>query len=166
MGNILIRKAVTDDATDIQRVARASWHEVYDSVLGADVVDEKVDSWYNPERLAEDDIEPSDRLLFVAVADENIVGFGETIPDKTDDELAHLYRIYVVPDYWGRGIGSSLLNHVESVLKEQGFDRVQLSVIAENDVGVTFYESTGFHRTATTYNDEFETREFEYLKHL
>lgn len=166
MGNILIRKAVTEDAEDIQRVARDSWHAAYDSVLGADEVDVTVDSWYDPARLVVDDIEDSDRLLFVAVVDDTIVGFVETIPDTSDDDLAHLYRIYVVSDRWGRGIGRSLLDHVETVLEEQGFGRVQVSVLAENDVGVKFYEATEFHRTATTYNDRYDIREYEYLKRL
>ncbi len=59
-----------------------------------------------------------------------------------------------------------LLDYIETVLEEQGFDRLQLSVMAENDVGVSFYESSRFRRTATTHNDQLDFRECEYLKHL
>lgn len=166
MEDISIRKATRDDAKAIKHVARDSWHAAYDSVLGADRVDEKIESWYDPERLVTDDIEQNDRLFFVGVVDETVVGFVEMVPDDSDDKLAHLYRIYVASDYWGRGIGSSLLDHIETVLKEQGFERLQLSVMAENNVGVGFYESNGFHRIATSHNDQLDFQEYEYLKQL
>lgn len=166
MEDVSIRKATSDDATAIEQVARDSWHAAYDSVLGADQVDDKVDSWFDPERLVADDIEPTDRLVFVSVVDDAVVGFVETVPDESDATLCHLYRIYVASEYWGRGIGSSLLDHIETVLEEQGFDRLQLSVMAENDVGVSFYESKGFHRTATTHNDQLDIQQYEYRKSL
>ncbi|MHB9287537.1 GNAT family N-acetyltransferase [Halobacteriales archaeon Cl-PHB] len=65
-----------------------------------------------------------------------------------------------------RGIGSSLLDHIETVLKEQGFDRLQLSVMAENEGGVSFYEFNSFHRTATTHNDQLDIQQYEYRKSL
>lgn len=166
MEDVSIRKATRDDAKAIQHVARDSWHAAYDSVLGADPVDEKIESWYDPERLVTDDIEQNDRPFFVGVVDETVVGFVEIVPDDSDDKLAHLYRIYVASDHWGRGIGSSLLDHIETVLKEQGFERLQLSVMAENNVGVGFYESNGFHRIATSHNDQLDFQQHEYLKKL
>lgn len=166
MGDISVREATRDDAKAIKHVARDSWHAVYDSVLGVDRVDETVESWYDPERLITDDIEQNDRLFFVGVVDETVVGFVETVPDESDDKLAHLYRLYVASDYWGRGIGSSLLDHIETVLEEQGFDRLQLSVMAENNAGVSFYESNGFQRTSTTQNEQLDFQQYEYLKHL
>ena len=158
-----VRPADADDAAAIQRVARDAWHAAYDPVLDADRIDETVSSWYDPPRLVEDDIEPSDRPLFVAVADGAVVGFAEAVPD---DGLAHLYRIYVAPDHWGGGIGGRLLARTERVLREQGFDRLQLSVLAANEVGVGFYESHGFTRTAETRNDHFGVEEYEYRKRL
>lgn len=161
-----IRTVTTTDAKAIRRVARASWHAAYDSVLGPDHVDEKVDSWYDPERLITDDIEQAERPFYVAVVDETVVGFVEAILPGSDDLAVQLYRIYVAPKYWGQGIGGSLLDHIETVLEERGFDRLRLTVIAENDIGVSFYEANGFHRTATTYNDQLDVQQYQYQKLL
>jgi ribosomal protein S18 acetylase RimI-like enzyme len=160
-----IRPATASDTGAIRAVARASWHAAYDPVLGADRVDEVVDSWYDPERLATDDVEPDERPFFVA-DDGGVVGFAEAVPDDEDGDTAHLYRIYVHPDEWGRGIGGSLLDRIEDVLGNRGFEWLTLSVMAENDVGVRFYESEGFERTATTRNEQLDIREFEYGKPL
>ena len=166
MEDVSIRSATVDDAEAIQQVARDSWHAAYDAVIGADQVDETVDSWYGPERLVADDIEQPERLFFVATIDREVVAFAEAVPDEDDVQLAHLYRIYVVPAEWSRGIGSSLLDHIETHLDDQGFDRLHLSVMAENDVGVSFYESQGFHRVGTTDNDQLDVQQYEYRKQL
>lgn len=161
-----IRPAETDDVHAVQRVARDSWHAVYDSALGAETVDETVDSWYDPDRLVTDDVEPGDRPFFVAVDDGTVVGFAEAVPDDTDDRVAHLYRIYVDPDHWGQGVGGSLLDRVETVLEARGFERLRLSVLAENDVGIGFYEANGFDRVSTTHDDDLGVDEHEYAKDL
>lgn len=166
MNTVSIRAGTAEDARAIQQVAREAWHAAYDAVLGADMVEEKVDSWYDPERLITDDITPPERSIFVATIEGCLVGFIEAVPDPVDEELAHLYRIYVAPDYWGQGIGSALLAHIETLLDDRGFDRLELSVMAENDVGVSFYEDRGFQCTETTYNDQLGIEEYEYRKEL
>ena len=129
-----IRPATAADAEAIQRVARDSWHAAYDEQLGEDRVEAVVSSWFDPERVVADDVEPDERPLFVATVDGSVVGFVEAVPDDEDDRLAQLYRIYVHSGYWGRGIGGSLLDRIESVLRERGFDRLRLSEIGRAHV--------------------------------
>lgn len=161
-----IRPATADDAERIQQVARESWHAAYGDFLDEATIDETVDAWYEPEKLIADDITPDDRAIFVAVADGTVVGFVEVAPSGKDDGVAHLYRIYVVPDFWSRGIGTALLDRAETVLRKRGFDRLVLSVFADNAVGVQFYESAGFERIETTYVERFDTQQHEYAKDL
>ncbi len=158
-----VRPATAADADAIRRVAREAWHAAYDDLLGPDTVTETVAEWYDPDRLVEHDITADERPLFVAV-DDALVGFAEAAPETAD--RARLYRIYVTPDRWGEGIGSELLSRVESALRERGFDRLTLEVLAENSVGVEFYESRGFRRTATTHDQRFDVDEYEYRKRL
>jgi ribosomal protein S18 acetylase RimI-like enzyme len=164
--DVSIRPTTEDDVEAVQRVARAAWHAAYDPVLGADRVDETVDAWYDPESLVTDDVEAEDRPFFVAVLDGTVVGFAEAAPDDDEDPLAHLYRIYVDPDHWGIGIGGSLLERVESVLPERGFEFLRLSVLAENEVGIGFYEGNGFERVGTAHNDLLDVEEYHYSKRL
>lgn len=147
-----IRQATPDDAAAVKRVARASWHATYDDLLGERTVDETVDQWYDPDRLA-DAARSDDHVLHVADAGDAtdaeppaIVAFAHAVPGEEEDALAHLVRIYALLEWWGEGVGSALLDRTESVLRERGFDRLRLSVFAENEVGVGFYESRGFER--------------------
>ena len=167
-----IRSAERTDVEAVQRVARAAWHAAYDDVLGPDRVDETVDSWYDPERLVEDDVADPARAFVVATVDDSIVGFAEAVPDAEtstdeddpDEDLVHLYRLYVTPDHWGEGVGTALLEHVETVFADRGFTELTLTVMAANEVGVGFYESRGFERVDAFHDDQLDIEEYEYRK--
>jgi len=178
-GEFEIRAATAEDAPDIQRVARAAWHAVYDDIVGPERVTETVDAWYDPDRLVEDDVRDPDRPFVVAIRgeDERVLGFAEAaVADEADaaedadegDATAdwHLYRIYVHPDAWSEGIGSALLERIETALRERGVETLRVSVLADNDVGVSFYESRGFELLETVPDEAFDVLRSEYVKSL
>ncbi|MFC7044516.1 GNAT family N-acetyltransferase [Halobacteriaceae archaeon GCM10025711] len=142
-----VRVAEPADARAIRRVAREAWHAAYDGILGASTVDEAVDEWYNPERLAES-AATADHVFLVAAAGDDVVGFTHGGPWQEEGSTAELYRLYVRPGYWGHGVGTRLLDAAGARLRERGYDRLRLVVFADNDVGVTFYETRGFERVA------------------
>ncbi|MFC4408802.1 GNAT family N-acetyltransferase [Haloarchaeobius iranensis] len=162
--SLSVRGAGGDDARAVQRVADAACHAVYDDILGPGVVDDIIVNWYDPDRLVADDIEPDARPFLVAAVDDAVVGFVEGVPDDDEADVAHLYRIYVHPDYWGDGVGRALLDRLEAVFRDRGFDRLRVSVFAENDVGVRFYESVGFGDRRTATDEQFDTERYEYEK--
>ena len=136
------REALPDDAHAIQRVARHSWHEAYDSIIGKEAVEEKIEEWYNRDTL-QDSIEREKTVMFVAVADD-VVGFAQGGPSEDGPADASLWRIYVLPAYWGEEIGTTLLNRICSALKARGHNAIWAAVMAENDVGRAFYAKHGF----------------------
>ncbi len=141
---VAIRPAEPRDVETIRSVARRSWHAAYDEFLGPETVDRTVDEWYTLESLRAV-IDGSDHVVSVAEdATSGLVGFAHVGPDPEDEGLAELYRIYVRPERWGEGTGSRLLADVTERI--EGFDRLGLSVFAENEVGVDFYERQGFER--------------------
>lgn len=134
-----VRDARPEDAPAIASVARASWHAAYDDLLGADVVDRTIDEWYGHKSLRD---QVGTGAFLVAVADGEVVGFGQGGPDEDGD--AYLPRLYVHPDHWGAGVGTRLLGTIAGRLLADGHERIALEVFAENDVGRTFYEGHGF----------------------
>ncbi|WP_266075351.1 GNAT family N-acetyltransferase [Haladaptatus caseinilyticus] len=158
-----IRTAEPTDSTAIQRVARESWHAVYDDIIGAGTVDETIDQWYDMEGLREDATR-SEHEFYVSERDD-IVGFAHAGPGDGDD-IFQLIRLYVVPDAWGSGLGGRLLDRVEERLRARTVERVRLSVFADNDVGVGFYESRGFERVEEREATGFDAGEYVYEKVL
>lgn len=142
--NLSFRQSEPDDAEAIRRVARSSWHAVYDDILGEDTVDRMVDEWYGVDSLRTA-IEGS--IFYIAEVDREVVGFANAGANPEYGEgTFELYRIYVLPEYWHQRIGGHLLELVSADVKEEGGERLRLSVLSENDVGREFYESRGFER--------------------
>lgn len=146
--NTSIRPATPDDASAVRAVGRASWHAAYDDLLGSERVDETIDEWWDLPGLRRATGRDDDVFL-VAVTPEAangaVAGVAHAHPDRGEAGVYELGRIYVHPDWWGEGLGTALLDGVRQRLPD-ATERLRLVVLADNDVGVSFYESYGFER--------------------
>jgi len=150
-----IREATPDNAPGVGRVADASWHAAHDRIVGEDAVDELLDQWYDPEDLPAS-IERPEAPMFVASVEprstnsrtesdeDRIVGFAQGGPSEDGPADAVVGRIYVHPDHWGEGYGSRLLERLFDAFREDGHESVWLAVMADNEVGRSFYDRHGF----------------------
>ena len=142
-----IRPARSDDVPAIQRVARRTWHAAYDAIIGPDAVDAKVDEWYADATVT--DSVTDDATTYLVADDDGVVGYAAAGPIADDDagpageDATGLYAIYVHPDRWGASVGSQLFDAVTDRLRDRGFERLRIRVLAENDRARSFYERHG-----------------------
>lgn len=100
-------------------------------------LEEVIDDWYAVKDLRDQAKHP---IFYVAEVKDNVVGF---VHATVEDGTATLHRIYLDPEYQGRGIGSELYERAEKGIKKEA-DRVELEVLAENKKGARFYQKKGF----------------------
>lgn len=162
MTDVAIREATAGDVPAIRRVAERGWNAAYGDIVSQATIDAAMDEWYAPDstRAA---IEREDVTYLVAERDRTVLGYVSGGPgDETT--VAHLGAIYVDPDHWGAGIGTALLSAFESACRERGYDGVRFEVLAENDVGTSFYRSHGFavveERTTDLFGESVRERVF------
>ena len=164
-----VETAQPADAAEIASVARRAWHAAYGEFLSADAIDATVDEWYAPASLRRTiDREES---VFVVAADDDAAGDGGDVERARDGQIVGflnagysesvgnvvLSRIYALPDYWGSGIGTAMLGCVARRLVEAGYDRISAVVLADNEVGRSFYDARAFEeigRQTTTFGGE------------
>lgn len=132
---VLVRPSVPDDAEAIAVV------QVRSSQAGfADI--------FPPEALATLDPEPRvplwrERLPLVAEDEEGIVGFAHVGPSEGED-VGEIYRFFVLPGRWGRGVGRALMDRALEQLRTAGYGEAILWVHADNLRARRFYESAGW----------------------
>ena len=85
--------------------------------------------------------------VFVADADGERAGVACSGPDPIDDAAGHLSRLYVRPQFWGRGIGRALHDVCLGHLREQGFELATLWVLDRNTRAREWYERLGWRIT-------------------
>ena len=80
-------------------------------------------------------------LFLVAEENGQIVG---TVIGGFDGRRGLLYHLAVSASFRGQGIGSRLMDEIESRLREKGCIRCSLLVVTDNDEGMRYYEKRGW----------------------
>lgn len=90
----------------------------------------------------------ADGLLVARDETDDLLGFVMFGPESeryAQDVSRGIVRNLVVrPERRNEGIGGDLLAAAEAALREEGFDVVSLSVLADNDAARRFYERAGY----------------------
>ena len=143
MSEPVVRETETGDVPAVRRIARAGWEAAYGDVLDAATIDAAVSEWYAPGTIRES-IEREEVVHRVAECEceENVIGYVSGGPDT--GEVAVLGAIYVDPDRWGEGVGTALLSAFEAACRERGCSELRFRVLADNEVGVSFYRARGY----------------------
>lgn len=72
--------------------------------------------------------------------------------DKT--KAYELWRIYIVQNMQGNGIGSKLLNFAQEQAKQKGYTQMLIWAFRENTRAITFYQKHGFQIDKTEFLEE------------
>ncbi|MBI2300949.1 MAG: GNAT family N-acetyltransferase [Armatimonadetes bacterium] len=97
-----------------------------------------------PERMA-DRLRKSDALaIYVVEADDQILGYGDLIPQRGRDDAAYLGLLNVRPDHHGQGLGKALILAILDRTTALGKQQLELGTWAGNLKAVPLYKKTGF----------------------
>ena len=131
------------DFAAIQRLAYDIWHEHYPGIISYRQIDYMLDQQYSQDSMNRD--LASNVTMVKLNVDETLAGFATFGRDKSDQSRAvKLHKLYLLQSFHGRGLGSMLLNHVESESMDQGFERIKLSVNKHNRSAVNTYRRNGY----------------------
>ncbi|MCF0199067.1 MAG: GNAT family N-acetyltransferase [Bacteroidaceae bacterium] len=150
MTTVHIRQATPQDIPTIQAMAEVVFRTTYAEILSPEQMDYMMEWMYGAESLIEQ-ITGEGKEFFVAEeADGTACGYisvehESRLPDGRP--LLHLQKIYVMPQYQGRGLGKQLFSFLTQRLGTQHSDgyRLELNVNRHNRA-VGFYEAMGMQR--------------------
>jgi ribosomal protein S18 acetylase RimI-like enzyme len=80
-------------------------------------------------------------LFLVAEVEDRIIG---TVIGGYDGRRGLLYHLAVEASFRGQGIGSRLMEEIESRLRAKGCLRCYLMVLVDNDEAIRYYENRGW----------------------
>jgi GNAT superfamily N-acetyltransferase len=147
-----IRPGRGGDIAGIQAVARASWHEAYRDIFSAESIDAFLASAYS--RISLRAALASKKATFLVAQNEGrVLGYSQFGDRGGGPEL---FRLYVEPRWWGRGIGRRLLSHAEMQFGALGVRRYFLTLHRQNERAKSFYARRGFvHHAPRDHDDEW-----------
>ena len=138
-----IRPMAADDVEEVSRLYVRSWQAGYKGLLPQFYLD-----LLSPERWQT--AFTGQPGSFVLTEGGVIAGHSNARPaaDEKMPGWGEVHTLYVLPEFWGRGFGTALLDNSVQWLRTQGFDRIYLWALDGNVRARRLYEKYGF--TATT----------------
>ena len=144
--NTHVRQARDADVDGIVTVGHVTWPSTYLELAGAEYVTAGLARWWTPDGIAHA-IEAGQVL--VAELDGRVVGVAMF---SVDGSVVDLWKLYVMPDCQGSGVGAQLLQAViDGPAREAA--TVRLAHKKGNTRARTFYEQWGFLETHRTPDD-------------
>lgn len=102
------------------------------------------------------DFQSPDIDIIVAVDEKDVVvGFAQLTRNTTEpcleekSNFCELQRLYVSEDQHGKGIGSSLMNEIDKMARQQGFTGMWIGVWEENEKAQRVYGRQGFKKVGS-----------------
>jgi|GEM_PF-564417 len=162
MQGLAIRESTIEDAEKIAHINTLTWGDSYAGIV-SDAILEKVD-WTERRKWQQEIYAAGQKKSFVATIDNEIVGYCNTGPMNTPDEIpavsnsdfkgnekewGEIYSIYVLKSYQRLGIGTMLFERAKHALTALGYKQFQTYALRNNIPALNFYSSLGGVQIAT-----------------
>lgn len=140
-GGVLVRPATGNDLDAVVTIGRTTWPVIHEPIAGPEFVEMGLAKWWTADVVTRGI--RAGRTL-VAEVDGNVVGMASY--GVQDDEFV-LWKLYVLADHHGKGIGSRLMDAVVERAAELGHQAICLSYTDGNAYADRFYRAHGFAET-------------------
>lgn len=138
----------------MDEVYRASYRYIW-----TDQGDWYVDLIYNPQTLEKELSRSRSHYFFVEVSGRKIGILKYDFPFSPQEieipEAMKLHRLYLHPEYHGKGFAKALFEHCQEAGRENGLQSIWLEVMSCQPQAKKFYQKMGFEHLLT-YQLDFE----------
>ena len=141
-----LREAELHDARGIAEVHVRSWRAAYVGIVpAAELARLSVDE---REKLSTQFLSKEERSTSVLVNQDLVVGWAGFGPPRDEDcdpaLVAEVYGLYLLPEYWGLGLGQQLYGVIETRMRRNPVESLVLWVFDKNTRARRFYEACGY----------------------
>lgn len=149
MEGLRIYRAGLGDIETIQGMAQIVFRKTYADIITPEQMEYMMEWMYSSESLAKQ-VDAPGKAFFIAELENVPCGYVSVEYEKTMNDgrkLFHLQKIYVLPDFQGKGLGRELFNHAVAYLEDSCSEpfRIELNVNRDNKA-VHFYEHMGMRK--------------------
>ena len=96
-----------------------------------------------------------DSVMLVAFDEGELIGTGAVSVVSGKPRFAHRREIAISvrKDYWGKGIGTGIMNVLMDFARKSGAEVLELEVRSDNEAAISLYKKFGFEKIGT--NEKF-----------
>lgn len=156
-----VRRAVKDDAKALGNIIVESWRSAYGKIISEDEII----------RFLDKDRRQKQFQKFIEDGEIVLIGIHDGVPcglvfankgnDEQLEDCGSIYSMYLLKEYWGKGLATQLMDSVIKILKDEGCKQVSLWVYEANVRARRFYEKCGFGFDGTKKYSHFSNKPVE-----
>lgn len=144
MNMLTIRKATIDDCELIRKLAEQVFPATYKEIISPEQLDYMMEWMYAPENIRKQ-MEEEGHVYFIAYQEDEACGYV-SIQQQAED-VFHLQKIYVLPQYQGTHLGSALFKQAVQYIKEMHPSPCMMELnVNRNNKALRFYEHQGMKK--------------------
>lgn len=138
----IIVSAEAEHLEEISTLAGHIWREYFPGIISSEQIEYMLSEGYTLEVLSHEILARGisyDRMLLGS----ELIGFASYGPTQALGEMK-LHKLYLAPEFHGKGYGSKFLKHVESTVSRRGCKTLVLTVNKNNHRAISSYKRNGF----------------------
>ncbi len=142
---MIIKKASVVDIPLIQELAHTIWPVAYENILSQAQLEYMLDSMYSLNALQSQIVNLQQVFLLAMEEEKSPIAFASygKISELSDDRKFKLHKLYVLPQYQGKGVGQLLIQYINNTIRSAQQTILSLNVNRHN-TAVEFYKRLGF----------------------
>lgn len=159
---LMIRRAIKNDAVSLADVLTSSWKSAYKDIIPAIELEQQT-NFVQRKQMFEKMLEHPIGEFYIAT--DNAIPCGQFMFCKSRDsdlsEYAEIVSIYVIENYWHKGVGTAMMKTALLRIADLGYKNTFLWVFKDNKRARRFYEKFGFVLDGIEKESEFSNRAIE-----
>lgn len=142
---VSIRQTTVEDAAIISFIGVASWQAAYRGIIPDSYLD-SISVEQREKHLTKSLAVSANRFAIAQIDDKDVgmICFYPSHDEMVTEGTWEVEALYILPQYWNRGIGRALMQYAFEYMKDQKITVCDLWVLAENSCARRFYECMGF----------------------
>ena len=144
MDSISITALLPEHIDTLLLLANRIWHAHYPGIISIEQIDYMLTRGYTREIIL-DEMEHQGVFWFIIRDGSMMIGFISVGPHGNG--IMKLHKLYLLPEYHSKGIGSRALTETERVAKQQKATTLVLNVNRHNHKAIAAYQRAGWQIT-------------------
>ena len=140
---IEVRRAELSEVDAVRQIGVTTWPVAYAGLASEEFITDGIAQWWSAE-VVEWGIRNG--ITLVAAEGDHLVGM---VGLGREDDNWVMWKLYVLPEHQGKGIGKALLDAAIAALPE-GTTELLLDVLVTNEKAIGFYRAHGFTEARAT----------------
>lgn len=149
---ISYKEATLQDIPLIQDIANDVWPRTFGPLMTAEQLTYMMDWMYSAEALYQQMTDEGHHFILAFESDKAIAYCAYELYFRNTPQLM-MHKLYLHSSAQGQGIGSTLLQQLEGIARENQQDNIRLQVLHTNENAVTFYLKKGFSKSGEEYKE-------------